>query len=55
MLAFLVADNWDANRIIATLMDLPSVGCASHDYNLAENRYLSAYESELSAVNSLMV
>ncbi|KAG6599843.1 Phosphoenolpyruvate carboxykinase [Phytophthora cinnamomi] len=55
MVAFLVGDNCATNRRIATLMELPLVGCASHRYNLAVNRYLAAYESELAAVNSLMV
>jgi hypothetical protein len=53
--AFLVADNCATNQKIATLMGLPLVGCASHRYNLAVNRYLVPYESELAAVNSLMV
>jgi hypothetical protein len=55
MVAFLVADNCATNQKIATLMGLPLVGCASHRYNLAVNRYLVPYESELAAVNSLMV
>ncbi|KAG6618481.1 Phosphoenolpyruvate carboxykinase [Phytophthora cinnamomi] len=42
-------------NVVAALMELPLVGCASHRYNLAVNRYLAAYESELAAVNSLMV
>lgn len=55
MVAFLVADNCATNQRIATLLELPLVGCASHRYNLAVNRYLAAYEPELAAVNSLMV
>ncbi|GMF17457.1 unnamed protein product [Phytophthora fragariaefolia] len=55
MVALLVAGNCATNRRIATLMELPLVGCASHRYNLAVNRYLAAYEPELAAVNSLMV
>uniref|UniRef100_H3H9K3 HAT C-terminal dimerisation domain-containing protein n=1 Tax=Phytophthora ramorum TaxID=164328 RepID=H3H9K3_PHYRM len=44
----------EAERI-ATLLELPLVGCASHRYNLAVNRYLTAYETELAALNHLMV
>ncbi|KAG6961193.1 hypothetical protein JG688_00009223, partial [Phytophthora aleatoria] len=47
MVAFLVADNCSSN--------LPLVGCASHRYNLAVNRYLAAYEPELATLNQLMV
>ncbi|KAG2814668.1 hypothetical protein PC129_g19071 [Phytophthora cactorum] len=31
------------------------MGCASHRYNLAVNRYLAAYEPELATLNQLMV
>ncbi|ETN20170.1 hypothetical protein PPTG_03236 [Phytophthora nicotianae INRA-310] len=55
MVAFLVADNCATNQRIATLLELPLVGCASHRYNLAVNRYLASYETELTVVNSLMV
>ncbi|KAG3177371.1 hypothetical protein PC128_g16881 [Phytophthora cactorum] len=55
MVAILVADNCSTNQIIATLLELPLVGCASHRYNLAVNRYLAAYEPELAALNQLMV
>ncbi|KAG4052697.1 hypothetical protein PC123_g12128 [Phytophthora cactorum] len=52
---FLVADNCSTNQRIATLPELPLVCCASHRYNLAINRYLAAYEPELTAQNQLMV
>ncbi|KAG3110989.1 hypothetical protein PI124_g1262 [Phytophthora idaei] len=55
MVAFLVADNCSSNQRIATLLELPLVGCASHRYNLAVNRYLAAYEPELATLNQLMV
>ncbi|RLN52051.1 hypothetical protein BBJ28_00021775 [Nothophytophthora sp. Chile5] len=55
MVAFLVGDNCSINQRIATLLELPLVGCASHRYNLAVNRFLAPYEVELAGLNSLMV
>jgi hypothetical protein len=55
MVAFLVADNCSTNRRIATLLEVPLVGCASHRYNLAVNRFLAPYDAELTAFNDLMV
>ncbi|RLN48889.1 hypothetical protein BBJ28_00014648 [Nothophytophthora sp. Chile5] len=54
-MAFLVGDNCSTNQRIASFLELPLVGCASHRYNLAVNRVLVHYESELAGLNSLMV
>uniref|UniRef100_H3H146 Uncharacterized protein n=1 Tax=Phytophthora ramorum TaxID=164328 RepID=H3H146_PHYRM len=55
MVALLVGDSCSTNQKIATLLELPLVGCASHRYNLAVNRYLAAYETELAALNHRML
>eukprot|EP00644_Phytophthora_capsici_P013638 jgi/Phyca11/117495/e_gw1.33.123.1 len=55
MVAFLVADNCATNQRIATLLELPLVGCGSHRYSHVGNRCLVSYQTELAAVNSLMV
>ncbi|KAG6941793.1 hypothetical protein JG688_00018481, partial [Phytophthora aleatoria] len=50
-----VSDNCSSNHRIATLLELPLVGCASYRYNLAVNRYMAAYETEFAGLNQLMV
>ncbi|KUF77507.1 hypothetical protein AM587_10002609 [Phytophthora nicotianae] len=55
MVAFMVGDNCNTNRSIATKLGVPLVGCASHRFNLAVNKFLEPHEALLSDVNSLMV
>ncbi|ETP09366.1 hypothetical protein F441_14768 [Phytophthora nicotianae CJ01A1] len=55
MVTFIVSDNRNTNQNIATLLDVPLVGCASHTFNLAVNRFLAEYEAELATVNDLMI
>ncbi|KAG6962595.1 hypothetical protein JG688_00008523 [Phytophthora aleatoria] len=45
MVAFIVGDNCSTNQSIATKLDVPLVGCASHRFNLAVNKYLAEYFS----------
>ncbi|KAG3111168.1 hypothetical protein PI124_g9772 [Phytophthora idaei] len=45
MVAFIVGDNCSTNQSIATKLDVPLVGCASHQFNLAVNKYLAEYFS----------
>jgi hypothetical protein len=37
---FLVADNTNTNPATADLLDVPFIGCASHKFNLAVQKYL---------------
>eukprot|EP00644_Phytophthora_capsici_P011648 jgi/Phyca11/123222/e_gw1.50.293.1 len=55
MCCFLVADNCSVNRRLATLMDVPLVGCASHRLNRAVQLELEGYEEELDTVQKLML
>lgn len=53
---FIVADNCATNQSIATKLDVPLVGCASHRLNLAVNKFLSGYsELILNPIQNLMV
>ncbi|ETO73328.1 hypothetical protein F444_10714, partial [Phytophthora nicotianae P1976] len=55
MVAFIVGNNCNTNQKIATLLGVPLVGCASHRFNLAVNRFLAKYEPELASLNNLMI
>ncbi|OWZ16688.1 hypothetical protein PHMEG_0009474 [Phytophthora megakarya] len=52
---FLVGDNCNTNLSIARKMEIPLVGCASHRFNFAVNKFLAPHETLLSDVNELMV
>ncbi|KAF1780906.1 Ribonuclease H-like domain [Phytophthora cactorum] len=52
---FIVGDNCSVNRRLATLMEVPLVGCASHRLNLAVQDDLAAHEDDLAAVQALMI
>jgi hypothetical protein len=53
-LSFIVADNAAVNRSLSDLLNVPFVGCASHRFNLAVNRYLETYEPVIEKVHQLM-
>ncbi|KAG6596063.1 Hydroxyacylglutathione hydrolase [Phytophthora cinnamomi] len=55
MVGFLVGDNCATNQSIATKMGIPLVGCASHRFNLAVNKFLEPYDDLLDEDNNLMV
>ncbi|EGZ19787.1 hypothetical protein PHYSODRAFT_495083 [Phytophthora sojae] len=55
MVGFLVGDNCATNQSIATKMGIPLVGCASHRFNLAVNKFTEPYGDLLDEVNNLMV
>ncbi|KAG6942800.1 hypothetical protein JG687_00018849, partial [Phytophthora cactorum] len=42
------------NRAIATRLNVPLIGCASHRFNLAVNSFLDNHKPEVNAVNTLM-
>ncbi|ETO84000.1 hypothetical protein F444_02060 [Phytophthora nicotianae P1976] len=52
---FLVADNCAVNRLLATLMGVPLVGCASHRLNLAVQADMEESKTDLDVVHSLML
>ncbi|KAG3189857.1 hypothetical protein PC128_g11571 [Phytophthora cactorum] len=54
VIRFLVADNCNTNRSIATKLGVPLVGCASHLFNLAVKKFLTEHETLLQQINSLM-
>eukprot|EP00644_Phytophthora_capsici_P008312 jgi/Phyca11/114634/e_gw1.26.394.1 len=52
---FIVGDNCTVNRLLATLIGVPLVGCASHRLNRAVQVDMKQYEDDLSGVQALMV
>ncbi|POM80718.1 Hypothetical protein PHPALM_1411 [Phytophthora palmivora] len=52
---FLVADNCAVNRLLATLMGVPLIGCASHRLNLAVQADMEEFGPDLDLVQSLML
>ncbi|ETM43436.1 hypothetical protein L914_11083 [Phytophthora nicotianae] len=52
---FLVADNCAVNRLLATLMGVPLLGCASHRLNLAVQADMEKSTTDLDVVHSLML
>ncbi|KAE9274409.1 hypothetical protein PR003_g29614, partial [Phytophthora rubi] len=54
MVASIVGDNCATNQSVATKLGVPLVGCASHRFNLAVNRFLADSEPLLTQVNTLM-
>ncbi|EGZ15225.1 hypothetical protein PHYSODRAFT_505306 [Phytophthora sojae] len=55
MVGFLVGDDCATKQSIVTKMGIPLVGCASHRFNLAVNKFTEPYGDLLDEVNSLMV
>lgn len=52
-ITFLVGDNCETNKSLATLLGVPLIGCASHRFNLAVQKYLRDYENILNKIESL--
>ncbi|ETO78880.1 hypothetical protein F444_06301 [Phytophthora nicotianae P1976] len=52
---FIVGDNCSVNRLLATIMGVLLVGCASHRLNRAVQQYLLQHEDDLAAVQALMI
>ncbi|RAW20462.1 hypothetical protein PC110_g23095 [Phytophthora cactorum] len=52
---FIEGDDCFVNRRLATLMEVPLVGCTSHRLNLAVQDDLVAFEDDLAAVQALMI
>jgi len=50
----LVSDNCNVNLSLASLIELPFVGCASHRFNLAVKLYLEPFDTVLKRINDLM-
>uniref|UniRef100_H3GLP2 BED-type domain-containing protein n=1 Tax=Phytophthora ramorum TaxID=164328 RepID=H3GLP2_PHYRM len=55
MIIFVVADNCATNQAIATRLEVPLVGCASHRFNLAVCRYLEDYKTLIDQVQTLCI
>eukprot|EP00644_Phytophthora_capsici_P018320 jgi/Phyca11/131982/e_gw1.125.25.1 len=53
-LRFLVGDNCATNQLIATKLNIPLVGCASHRFNLATQKYIAQYSELVETVGALM-
>eukprot|EP00644_Phytophthora_capsici_P009861 jgi/Phyca11/119644/e_gw1.39.275.1 len=54
MVKFVVADNCATNKSVATKLDVPLIGCASHRFNLAMVRFLSNHEHLINMIQRLM-
>jgi hypothetical protein len=55
MIKFLVADNCSTNRSVATKLEIPRIGRASHRFNLAMVRFLSDSEDLINKIQRLMM
>lgn len=51
---FLVADNTNTNPATADLLDVRFIGCASHRFNLAVQKYLEQHENVITNINRIM-
>jgi len=49
----IIGDNCSTNKRVADIIGVPLVGCASHRFNLAVQKYLSAYEREMTKVSNV--
>ncbi|KAG6586859.1 Hydroxyacylglutathione hydrolase [Phytophthora cinnamomi] len=54
MVRFLVSDNCSTNQATVTRLGCPLIGCASHRFNLAVNKFLTDHEPALDEVNNVM-
>ncbi|KAE9014157.1 hypothetical protein PR003_g12305 [Phytophthora rubi] len=54
MVQYIVADNCNINRSIDTKLGIPLVGCASHRFKLAVNKFVTEHELLLQKVNNIM-
>ncbi|KAF1782927.1 Ribonuclease H-like domain [Phytophthora cactorum] len=52
---FIVGDNCSVNRRMATLMEVPHMGCASHRLNMAVQDHMASHEGDLAAIQALMI
>ncbi|RAW26439.1 hypothetical protein PC110_g17151 [Phytophthora cactorum] len=52
---FLVGDDCAVNRLLATLLIVPLVGCARHRLNRAAQHDLAQHEEDVAAVQTLMI
>jgi hypothetical protein len=52
---FLVADNTNTNPATADLLDVPFIGCASHRFNLAVQKYLEQHQNVITNIHRIMV
>ncbi|OWY93765.1 hypothetical protein PHMEG_00036715, partial [Phytophthora megakarya] len=55
MVKFIVGDNCSTYQNIATGLGIPLIGCASHRFNLAINRFLQDYQPQIDQFQSLMI
>ncbi|DAZ95783.1 TPA: hypothetical protein N0F65_010285 [Lagenidium giganteum] len=55
MVQFMVADNCSTNQSIASKLEIPMVGCASHRFNLAVKLYLAEYKDLVNQIQNLMI
>lgn len=50
---YLVGDNCSVNRRLATIMQVPLVGCSSHRLNRAVRQHMAQHDDDLAAVQAL--
>jgi hypothetical protein len=52
---FLVADNTNTNPATADLLNVPFVGCASHRFNLAVQKYVDKHNAVIANIHQIML
>eukprot|EP00644_Phytophthora_capsici_P006320 jgi/Phyca11/130457/e_gw1.94.70.1 len=55
MVSYVVGDNCTTNQSMATRIGVRLIGCASHRFNLAVNRFLRDYQTQIDMIQNLMI
>jgi len=54
-IGFLVGDNCATNQRLASDLEVPLIGCSSHRFNLAVNRFLEDYQDQIALIQNVMI
>ncbi|ETM98415.1 hypothetical protein PPTG_19620 [Phytophthora nicotianae INRA-310] len=55
MVRFLIGDNCSTNQCLASMLKIPLISCANHRLNLAVNRFLEGYQTQIDMIQNLMI
>ncbi|KAG2763613.1 hypothetical protein Pcac1_g24706 [Phytophthora cactorum] len=55
MVRFFIGGNCSTNQYIATKLGVPRIGCSSHRFNLADNRFLENNHNQIDLIQTLMI
>jgi len=52
---YLVADNTATNPATAVILGVPFIGCASHRFNLAVQKFMGVYDENIANIHQMMI